>query len=130
MVFTIFSSICAIAFVAIFSWMIFTILRVVFQFFFPRKLVAVKRSFQVGDVTLEELSKYSGQDPYLPILLAVRGRIYDVSAKANFYGPGEPGGRQRVCREPCCSGWPELGPGGVGGASVIIEADSTGLTAG
>lgn len=34
------------------------------------------------------MERYSGRDPFLPILLAVRGTIYDVSKGKDFYGPG------------------------------------------
>ena len=42
----------------------------------------------IGDITLEELSKCSGEDPFRPILVAIRGSVYDVSEARNFYGPG------------------------------------------
>lgn len=42
------------------------------------------------EITLEELSKYNGMDPYRPLALAVRGRVYDVSRGVDFYGPGKP----------------------------------------
>lgn len=36
------------------------------------------------------LAKYNGEDKSLPILLALDGLVYDVSAGAtNFYNPGE-----------------------------------------
>lgn len=47
-------------------------------------------SCQVGDLTLTELSKYTGHDPSRPILLAVRGRVFDVTMGRAFYGPGAP----------------------------------------
>jgi hypothetical protein len=43
---------------------------------------------QMGDMTLLELSKYDGRDPFRPLLLAVRGRVYDVTLGRAFYGPG------------------------------------------
>ncbi|CAI5496704.1 unnamed protein product [Closterium sp. Naga37s-1] len=45
---------------------------------------------KIGEITLEELSQYSGSDPEKPILLAVRGKIYDVTRGKHFYGPGGP----------------------------------------
>ncbi|CAI5474980.1 unnamed protein product [Closterium sp. Yama58-4] len=45
---------------------------------------------KIGEITLEELSQYSGSDPEKPILLAIRGRIYDVTRGKHFYGPGGP----------------------------------------
>ena len=52
----------------------------------PAKVVDL--SPRVGDITLEELSKYTGEDPFRPILFSVRGRIYNVTSARNFYGPG------------------------------------------
>lgn len=34
---------------------------------------------QLGDVTLEELKAYDGTDPKKPLLMAIKGQIYDVS---------------------------------------------------
>lgn len=42
----------------------------------------------IGDLTEAELSRYDGSDSSLPILVAIRGKIYDVSAGKSFYGPG------------------------------------------
>jgi predicted heme/steroid binding protein len=39
-------------------------------------------------LTDAQLSLYNGSDPALPILLAINGTIYDVSAGARTYGPG------------------------------------------
>jgi len=38
------------------------------------------------EFTAEELSKYDGSDPDLPIYLAVKGKVYDVSSAAHMYG--------------------------------------------
>jgi membrane-associated progesterone receptor component len=43
-------------------------------------------------VTLEELEKYTGQDGYRPLALAIRGKIYDVSSGVSFYGADKPYG--------------------------------------
>lgn len=39
-------------------------------------------------LTLEQLAGFDGRDEAKPLLLAVRGRLYDVSAGKDFYGPG------------------------------------------
>lgn len=39
--------------------------------------------------TLEELRKYDGTDESLPILLAIGGKVVDVTTGAKFYGPGK-----------------------------------------
>eukprot|EP00736_Rhodelphis_marinus_P009700 Rmarinus@m.9109 len=41
------------------------------------------------DYTLEELSKFNGADG-APILIAVKGVIYDCTSSSDFYGPGGP----------------------------------------
>ncbi|KAJ2725708.1 hypothetical protein GGI07_001076 [Coemansia sp. Benny D115] len=38
--------------------------------------------------TLAELAKYNGSNPDLPLLLAIEGDVYDVTAGWGFYGPG------------------------------------------
>ncbi|WOL14701.1 putative steroid-binding protein 3 [Canna indica] len=43
---------------------------------------------QVGDITLEELQAYNGSDPKKPLLMAIKGQVYDVSIGRLFYGPG------------------------------------------
>lgn len=45
---------------------------------------------QLGEVTLEELRAYDGSDPKKPLLIAIKGQIYDVSMSRMFYGPGGP----------------------------------------
>jgi membrane-associated progesterone receptor component len=34
---------------------------------------------QVGEITQEELRQYDGSDPEKPLLMAIKGQIYDVS---------------------------------------------------
>ncbi|OWM75624.1 membrane steroid-binding protein 1-like [Punica granatum] len=45
---------------------------------------------QLGEVTEEELKQYDGTDPKKPLLMAIKGQIYDVSQSRMFYGPGGP----------------------------------------
>ncbi|KAK7315024.1 hypothetical protein VNO77_33556 [Canavalia gladiata] len=45
---------------------------------------------QIGEVTEEELKAYDGSDPEKPLLMAIKGQIYDVSQSRMFYGPGGP----------------------------------------
>lgn len=42
----------------------------------------------LGEVTEEELRAYDGSDPTKPLLMAIKGHIYDVSPSRLFYGPG------------------------------------------
>jgi len=45
---------------------------------------------QMGEVSEEELSQYDGSDPKKPLLMAIKGQIYDVTQSRMFYGPGGP----------------------------------------
>ncbi|KAG6716780.1 hypothetical protein I3842_04G065300 [Carya illinoinensis] len=47
-------------------------------------------SVQLGEITEEELKQYDGSDPAKPLLMAIKGQIYDVSQSRVFYGPGGP----------------------------------------
>ncbi|CAM6094961.1 unnamed protein product [Calypogeia fissa] len=44
---------------------------------------------EIGQISEAELSKYDGSDAELPLLVAVKGRIFDVSTGKEFYGPGK-----------------------------------------
>ena len=44
------------------------------------------------DYTLAELAAYDGSDPEKPLLLAIKGEVYDVGRGRDFYGPGGPYG--------------------------------------
>ena len=41
-----------------------------------------------GDLTVAELARYDGSDPSLPVLLAAKGVVYDVTKGTDFYGKG------------------------------------------
>ncbi|KAJ9679338.1 hypothetical protein PVL29_021307 [Vitis rotundifolia] len=45
---------------------------------------------QLGEITEEELKTYDGSDSKKPLLMAIKGQIYDVSQGRMFYGPGGP----------------------------------------
>lgn len=45
---------------------------------------------QLGEITEEELKQYDGADSKKPLLMAIKGQIYDVSQSRMFYGPGGP----------------------------------------
>ncbi|XP_048321401.2 membrane steroid-binding protein 2-like [Ziziphus jujuba] len=45
---------------------------------------------QLGDLTDEQLRAYDGSDPDKPLLISIKGQIYDVSSGRNFYGRGGP----------------------------------------
>ena len=44
------------------------------------------------DYSLAELAAFDGSDPSKPLLIAIRGHIYDVTRGRGFYGPGGPYG--------------------------------------
>lgn len=43
---------------------------------------------QLGTISEEELAAFDGVDEKKPLLMAIRGNIYDVSQSRGFYGPG------------------------------------------
>lgn len=45
---------------------------------------------EARDYTRDELAKFDGKDPAQPVLIAIRGRIYDVTRGRSFYGRGGP----------------------------------------
>ncbi|XP_010918518.1 membrane steroid-binding protein 1-like [Elaeis guineensis] len=45
---------------------------------------------QLGEIAEEELKAYDGSDPKKPLLMAIKGQIYDVTQSRMFYGPGGP----------------------------------------
>jgi membrane-associated progesterone receptor component len=44
------------------------------------------------DYSLTELAAYDGSDPARPLLIGIRGHVYDVTRGRGFYGPGGPYG--------------------------------------
>ena len=44
------------------------------------------------DYALSEIADYDGSDPSLPLLIGIRGYVYDVTCGRDFYGPGGPYG--------------------------------------
>ncbi|XP_071737608.1 membrane steroid-binding protein 2-like [Rutidosis leptorrhynchoides] len=52
--------------------------------------VMMREPVQIGDITEDELRPYDGSDPNKPLLMAIKGKIYDVSRSRMFYGPGGP----------------------------------------
>nr|XP_043636106.1 membrane steroid-binding protein 2-like [Erigeron canadensis] len=81
------------------SAMMFVVYKVVSSMFVAADdYVAVKRDqefilrepVQIGEMTEDELRPYNGSDPTKPLLMAIKGKIYDVSRSRMFYGPGGP----------------------------------------
>lgn len=44
------------------------------------------------DYARSELAAYDGSDPGKPLLIGIRGHVYDVTRGRDFYGPGGPYG--------------------------------------
>lgn len=55
----------------------------------PPPLSLDAAGIRCGDITAAELAKHDGQDAFLPIYMAVKGVVYDVTTGRSFYGPGE-----------------------------------------
>lgn len=47
---------------------------------------------EVRDYTRSELRAFDGRDDETPVLIAVRGEVFDVTRGRAFYGPGGPYG--------------------------------------
>lgn len=56
----------------------------------PQEVQPLPPPVQLGEVTEEDLKQYDGTDPKKPLLMAIKGQIYDVSQSRMFYGPGGP----------------------------------------
>jgi len=52
--------------------------------------VNVREKAEKRDYSLEELKKYNGSDAKKPLLMGIKGKVYDVSNGDSFYGPGGP----------------------------------------
>ena len=82
-----------------------------------RNAVPLDVSAACGDITPDELAKHDGRDPFKPIYFSVQGRVFDVTAGRDFYGPGAPGGRLATLQARL-----RVGAGRVYG--VAVERDS------
>ena len=47
---------------------------------------------EARDYSLSELAAYDGSDSGKPLLIGIRGQVYDVTLGRHFYGPGGPYG--------------------------------------
>ncbi|GAB4826372.1 Membrane steroid-binding protein 2 [Ancistrocladus abbreviatus] len=57
---------------------------------FEEQMEPLPPPVQLGEITEEELKLYDGSDAKKPLLMAIKGQIYDVSQSRMFYGPGGP----------------------------------------
>ncbi|KAJ1694168.1 hypothetical protein LUZ63_010866 [Rhynchospora breviuscula] len=58
--------------------------------FVPEESEPLPPPVQLGEINEEELKAYDGSDPKKPLLMAIKGQIYDVTQSRMFYGPGGP----------------------------------------
>lgn len=61
---------------------------------------AVGKVVPLREYTMAQLAAHDGSDPAKPILLAIRGFVYDVSTGRQFYGPQ---GTHRALHAQCSS---------------------------
>ncbi|XP_074291263.1 membrane steroid-binding protein 2 [Silene latifolia] len=57
---------------------------------FEEQMEPLPPPVQLGEITEDELKQYDGSDSKKPLLMAIKGQIYDVSQSRMFYGPGGP----------------------------------------
>ncbi|KAL9258640.1 Membrane steroid-binding protein 1-like protein [Drosera capensis] len=57
---------------------------------FEEQMVPLPPPVQIGEIDEDELKKFDGSDPKKPLLMAIKGQVYDVSQSRMFYGPGGP----------------------------------------
>ncbi|GER27028.1 membrane steroid binding protein 1 [Striga asiatica] len=57
---------------------------------FEEQMEPLPPPVQLGEITAEELKQYDGSDSKKPLLMAIKGQIYDVTQSRMFYGPGGP----------------------------------------
>lgn len=48
--------------------------------------INVREKAEKRDYTLEELKQFNGSDAKKPLLMGIKGKVYDVSAGERFYG--------------------------------------------
>jgi len=51
---------------------------------------SAKTPSHYGNLTKEELKAYTGKDPTKPLIVGIKGKLYDVTSGSDFYGPGGP----------------------------------------
>ncbi|KAM3341844.1 hypothetical protein P3S68_026810 [Capsicum galapagoense] len=79
----------ATSFFIIVALMVVTYKIVCGMFFSVDDFVPIERqSLHLGDMSEEELRDYNGSDSEKSLLMAIKGKIYDVSTSKMFYGPG------------------------------------------
>ncbi|XP_060183622.1 membrane steroid-binding protein 2-like [Lycium barbarum] len=78
------------ALLTIAAMMLVTYKLVCSMFVSPHDFVPIKKQppLQLGEITEEQLWGYNGADSEKPLLIAIKGHIYDVSTSKMFYGPG------------------------------------------
>ncbi|KAK6155730.1 hypothetical protein DH2020_009978 [Rehmannia glutinosa] len=52
---------------------------------FEEKMKPLPPPVQLGEISVEELKQYDGSDPNKPLLMAIKGQIYDVTQGRSFF---------------------------------------------
>ncbi|KAL9254675.1 Membrane steroid-binding protein 2-like protein [Drosera capensis] len=80
------------SFLMILTLMIITYNTVSSLFFVPDDPKRRRREVVVefGEMTAAELREYDGSDERKPLLMGIKGNVYDVTSGRMFYGPGGP----------------------------------------
>lgn len=64
-----------------------SIVYLVYRIYISSKNQKVKPIYkQYGNLTLEGLSMYDGRDPWKPLLLSIKGKIYNVNEDFKNFG--------------------------------------------
>ncbi|WMV25679.1 hypothetical protein MTR67_019064 [Solanum verrucosum] len=91
-----YTGLSATAFFTIVVMMLVTYKVVCSMFLSADDFVPVKKqSLNLGDMTEEELRAYNGSDSEKPLLMAIRGQIYDVSTSKKKWGGGIMGSKSQ-----------------------------------
>lgn len=62
------------------------VLVIGFKYFRKAPSIPLPTPENIATFTLDELKKFNGQDPSLPIYMVYGGLVYDVSSGQKFYG--------------------------------------------
>lgn len=69
------------------------VIALVKKIFFPEKFTPTTAAklpeIDPRDFTLAELREFDGSDPCKPLLVALSGKVYDVTPSKGMYGPGK-----------------------------------------
>jgi predicted heme/steroid binding protein len=95
---------------ALILFVIFLVYNILKAWKESRKPPPPEAKWMIGDITQHSLRFYNGMDWSKPTLIAVKGKVYDVTnSNADLYGPGKP-----TCLESSWARAPQMGGEAVG----------------